>query len=167
MPFLNSTQRLRSSWIVLWSTNTIRNLTLSCISFRNLQKPRCCSKTSIKQLLKSHQVLTIDEAHHTPNMVHKVEVMTTKPETLASRSGTRDLISDQELHQAEGTPYQTNIHTLLRGTLKHMICRSRLFDQSGCLFGNPANCQVCPVICGIGCATKYAVLRVNCRLCFV
>ena len=44
-------------------------------------------------------------------MVHKVEVMTIKPETLASRSGTRDLISDQELRQAEGTPYQTNIHT--------------------------------------------------------
>ena len=54
-----------------------------------------------------------------------------------------------------------------RRTLKHMICRSRLFDQRGCLFGNPANCQVCPVISGSGCAIKYAVLWVTCRLFFI
>ena len=30
-----------------------------------------------------------DEAQHTPNMVHKVEVMTTKPGKLASRSGSK------------------------------------------------------------------------------
>ena len=50
-------------------------------------------------------------------------------------------------------------------TLKDMFCRSRPFDQKGCILGNPANCRVCPTIEGGKCATKHVVYRVTCNLC--
>ena len=93
VPFLYSTQRLRSSWIVLWSTDTIGNLKIKGSPYTLVHIIPESAKPEV--LFKNFYETTAevssgpDEAQHTPNMVHKVEVMTTKPGKLASRSGSK------------------------------------------------------------------------------
>ena len=50
-------------------------------------------------------------------------------------------------------------------TLRQVFCRSRPFDQRGCILGNPANCKLCPIISNGNCATMHTVYKVTCELC--
>ena len=50
-------------------------------------------------------------------------------------------------------------------TLKNMFCKSRPYDMSTCVLGNPDKCAVCPIIINGTCIKRGVVYELVCKLC--
>ena len=50
-------------------------------------------------------------------------------------------------------------------TLKNMFCKSRPYDMSTCVLGNPDRCVICPIITNGTCNKRGVVYELLCKLC--
>ena len=50
-------------------------------------------------------------------------------------------------------------------TLKNLFCKSRPYDTSTCVLGNPDRCTVCPIIINGTCNRRSVVYELVCKLC--